>query len=81
MEKKQRVPIGEKYWYLVFFGGEVLIYSMIERNFSDDDEHFAMGNYFHTQEEAETMARKLRAVLKGADVVISADKLRGKLEY
>jgi hypothetical protein len=67
--EKTRVPYGERYWYLVFFGGEVLIYSNTERNFTDDNQHFAMGNYFYTKEEAESMARKLRAVLNGAEVI------------
>lgn len=30
---------------------------------------FLLGNYFHTKEEAESMARKLRAVLNGAEVI------------
>ena len=34
-----------------------------------DTDRFESGNYFHTKEEAESMARKLRAVLNGADVI------------
>lgn len=66
---KTRVPYGERYWYLVFFGGEVLVYSNTERNFSNDNEHFAMGNYFYTKEEAESMAHQICAVFKGAKVI------------
>lgn len=71
--EKARVPKGEKFWYisLITGYGENGIstdwdndkYSML------DNLKWAEGNYFHTLEEAEACARKLRAVLNGADVI------------
>ena len=53
---------GEPYWYLD-------IYMDVECNSATDSEFdFAMKkahNYFHTREEAEAAAEKIRAVLRG----------------
>lgn len=69
--KKTRVSKGEKYWYIVsdFFAGD--FYTTRGVDFYEDiqDGRFAMGNYFRTKEEAESMAKKLRAVLNGAEVI------------
>lgn len=69
--EKTRVPKGEKYWYIVsdFFAGD--FYTTHGVDFYEDiqDGRFALGNYFHTKEEAEAMARKLRAILNGAEVI------------
>ena len=65
MEKNQRVPKGEKYWYI-----DTTLTVYTDFNYTDyDEERMDIGNCFATKEEAESMARKLRAVLKGADVV------------
>lgn len=62
----ERVKKGEKYWY---------IYDRFETSFSIEDnspisnKHFETKNYFTTKEQAEAMAAKIRAVLKGADVI------------
>lgn len=64
--EKTRVPKGEKYWY-IYDRFEVAF--SIEDNSPISNKHFETNNYFHTQEEAESMASKLRAVLKGADVL------------
>ena len=67
--EKTRVPEGEKYWYIL------LTYEGVEVNYKSeslscfDKERFHNDNYFATKESAETTARKLRAVLKGADVI------------
>lgn len=66
MEKKQRVPKGEKLWFIDYFGDITHIYEdygAFVTNLYD------AGNYFHTEEEAESMITKLRAVLKGANVI------------
>ena len=65
MEKK-RVKRGEKYWF---------IYDRLEMYFSIEDEspisdkHFKTNNYFHTREEAESAAKKVRIVLADANVI------------
>ena len=64
--EKTRVPKGEKYWFINCFGEVV---STTEQGIIDNYYRFNVGNYFHTKEEANTMTRKLRAVLKGTDVI------------
>lgn len=62
----ERVNKGEKYW---FIDPNLRVRYTIDTNLFVDDDFFTIGNYFHTEEEAEAMAHKLRAVLKGADVI------------
>ena len=64
--EKTRVPKGEKYWFINCFGEVV---STLEGGIIDNTKRFEIGNYFATEEEAESMARKLRAVLKGAEAI------------
>lgn len=66
MEKKQRVPKGEPYWFVDIDGRA---WDRYERNEVMDSVLFDTGNYFHTKEEAERMCKKFFAVLKGADVI------------
>lgn len=66
MEKKQRVPIGEKYWYIDKYGS---IQEYIERGSLLNYYHYKSLIYFHTEEEARVMRDKLRAVLNGAEVI------------
>jgi len=65
----ERVKKGEKYYVLLMdkFG----IYPLGHRDYrqQSDELLFEAGNYFYTKEEAEAMAHKLRAVLKGAEVI------------
>lgn len=61
-----RVPKGEKYWYIQW--DFTIDYAWDDCDV-EDEERYGIGNYFHTEEEAESMARKLRAVLKGAEVI------------
>lgn len=63
----ERVKKGEKYWY-IDLEGDWCTYWDIEDYLSSDD-LIAIGNYYHTEEQAESVVRKLRAVLKGADVI------------
>lgn len=63
---KTRVPKGEEYWHIGQWG-DILMTS--EEDSPIDDWLFQCGNYFRTKDEAEAMAKKLRAVLKGADVI------------
>lgn len=65
--EKTRVSKGENYWYIDEFGRV--------QSCTDNYEpypslvRFKTGNYFLTKEEAKSMAHKLNAVLKGADVI------------
>lgn len=65
----ERVKKGEKYWLIRIFSGIIEVVKLLELNYSEDKANFEYGNYFYTRESAESMARKLRAVLKGADVI------------
>lgn len=66
----ERVKIGELYFfikandYLDFTTG----YEVDVRNKQNDDD-FEKGNYFLTNDDAVSAIMKLRAVLKGADVI------------
>lgn len=64
--EKTRVPINTDYWWISHGLG---VHFQMDNRMPFDDDCFEAGNYFHTKEEAELMARKLRAVLKGADVI------------
>lgn len=71
--EKARVKKGKKYWYVSFFsiyGENGICADWDYENFATpDNTKWAEGNYFHTQEEAELMAKKIRKVLNGADVI------------
>lgn len=67
--EKTRVKKGEKYYIVNTTNGSIEVDYLREWGQSDDDAFFASGNYFHTKEEAEAMARKIRAVLNGAEVI------------
>lgn len=66
MEKEQRVPKGEKYFYVNEIGN---VSEWPDTGGEFATMHFFSGNYFPDRESAEAMAEKLRAVLKGADVI------------
>lgn len=66
----ERVKHGEKYWFIS--DGFKVSFS-IEDNSPISNTHFETNNYFHTKEEAEAMARKIRAVLNGAEVIEMLD--------
>lgn len=83
--KKTRVPYGEMYWCYVMAWGSLTLIKSNDTYELSDNENYRLGNYFHTREEAESFERKLRAVLKGADVIDvttanvgSADELDAK---
>lgn len=65
MEKK-RVEKGMPYWYITL---KFTVDRAWEQNDPVSKLYFINNNYFTTKEEAETMARKIRAVLDGADVI------------
>ena len=66
MEKK-RVERGEQYWFASLYSGEGLLTINEESDF--DEVNITVGNCFSTKAEAESMAKKLRAVFNGADVI------------
>lgn len=69
MEKK-RAEKGDWYWFIFRTkGGGFVVNCKIEEGSSDDNARFNIGNYFIVKEEALSMARKLRAILAGADVI------------
>lgn len=68
--EKTRVKKGEKYWSVVYTSRE----GFAPFNYTETDDEcdildYERGNYFATFKEAEAFANKLRAVLKGADVI------------
>lgn len=70
--EKTRVPKGKKYWFLAYDSIRdkgINVLPSEEECCIVDFNRCELGNYFHTKEEAESMARKLRAVLAGADVI------------
>lgn len=62
----ERVRKGERYWYL---RGNLEVAPAEETDSIFDRSAYLNLDYFHTKEEAESMLKKLRAVLKGADVI------------
>lgn len=79
---KTRARFGEKYWYVVEYAGDFTTASAIDYYEHYDDDLFESGNYFLTEEEAESMARKLRAVLAGAEVIKmpSGEEIKERLD-
>lgn len=65
----ERVKKGEKYWIILIWGSHIYVDEVIDLHCKCDDDNYNQGNYFNTKEQAEAMASKLRAVLKGADVI------------
>lgn len=62
------MPKGKYYWWIrIYEGIDVCADMDWRRKFST--KNYSDGNYFYTKEEAESIANKLRAVLKGADVI------------
>lgn len=69
-ERKQRVLPNEKFWYVT---SNLKTTSDYDRRNGRSDLKFSCGNYFYTKEDAEAAIVKLRAVLKGADVIFMPD--------
>lgn len=71
----ERAKKGERYWSILFdrlFNDDGFCVIWHCEDWEDDvfsEIRFRQHNYFSSKEEAEAMARKLRAVLKGADVI------------
>lgn len=64
-----RLPIGEVYYFAVLGEDDWEVHWSFETGSSTDDRYFKFHNYFHTEEDAEQLANKLRAVLNGAKVI------------
>lgn len=64
--EKTRVKRSGKYWYIQW--DFTIDYAWDDREV-EDEERYEVGNYFHSKEEAEAVAKKIRAVLNGADVI------------
>ena len=65
----KRVNKGEKFWRIWAMDIRFEICESIDDYGSICTQMYEMGNYFHTQKEAEAMVKKIRTVLKGADVI------------
>lgn len=65
----ERVKKGERYWYVVNDCDGVEVEYAYDDYTHTDKALFELGNYFTDRESAEAVARKIRAVLKGADVI------------
>ena len=65
MEKK-RVEFGEDYYFIDL---NMQINCECELHSGFESELFKADNYFATEEQAEAMANKIKAVLAGADVI------------
>lgn len=75
--EKTRVKKLEKYWCVQC---EYDVYPHQKVDYEKDttaEHHYKIGNYFHTEEQAEAMAEKIRKILKGAIVI---DKLPSEEE-
>lgn len=69
MEKKQRVLKGDRYWRIWAMDNRFEIRDSIDDYGDICNRMFEMGNYFHSEEEAKSVVKKFRAVLKGANVI------------
>ena len=67
---RTRMPKDEKYWRIWAMDNHFEIRDTIDDYGAISTQMYEMGNYFHTEESALSAARKFRAVLKGADVII-----------
>lgn len=64
---KARVKKGEKYWLVHIMWNRIYVTDTTDMHYECDRDNWNQGNYFNTKEEAEAMARKIKAVLNGAD--------------
>lgn len=60
---------GEKYWSIVQTKHGFEVCDFVDDFDEWDNADFETGNYFPDRESAEAMAKKFRAVLKGAEVI------------
>lgn len=63
--KRWRAKCGKPYWLVVLWFGEPIVKLYHEHNNTTDDANFAIGNYFRSEEEAQSMAEKFKQLLKG----------------
>ena len=68
-KERWRANIGEVYYYLTM-NNDVFVEQTWEENYRNftnlfANEHYQMGNYFRTREEAEAMRVKIKELLKG----------------
>ena len=75
MEKK-RVPKGERYWYLTFDDDGLIFWDWVIDDYGgvEHKNRYDFNNYFYSATEAESIAKKIRAILKGAEVIEMPDE-------
>lgn len=59
---------GYPYWYLDEYLNIIETY---EENSKLDDKLWELGNYFNSPEDTEDAAKLIKAVFKGADVIVA----------
>lgn len=83
-KERKRVPKGEKYWRIKFdeyFGDIISVEARTEYGYKCNDADFNSFNYFYTERKAKRMAKKIRAVIKGATVIEMPDEEEIKRLY
>lgn len=65
-EVRMKMERQKTYWTI---GNSGSVFEIYDQNHPFDDFRYEIGNYFATRSQAEEMARKLKAVLKGAEVI------------
>lgn len=68
--QRWRAEKGKEYWF-IYFDINLGLIPLSRTDLGDiyDNQRFAIGNYFRTKEDTECAIKKVRAVLKGADVI------------
>lgn len=60
--ERWRAEKGEIYYYI---SSNCIICNVMDTHDGNDRENYSMGNYFRTEEEAQAMADRIKAMLKG----------------
>lgn len=66
---KTRVPKGKHYFWIDYYGNEFGVFMDTDWRMECSNERYESGNYFLSSDDANKAVSKLRAVLKGAEVI------------
>lgn len=67
--EKERVKKGNHYFWIDYYGNEFGVFMDTDWRMKCSNERYESGNYFLSSDDANKAVSKLRAVLKGADVI------------
>ena len=67
--RKKRVSDGKFYYYITLKDSGFRVSNSRDDCYPEDSDRNFLGNYYYTEEEAEAIAKRLKAVLNGADVI------------